>query len=916
MLFNLVIAPIETLIDYLFSFILNRMSNVGIIGAIFGVSVFVNFLALPLYNVAEAIQKRERETVKKLAARVAKIKKAFRSDERFMMLQTYYRQNNYHPLYALRSSLSILIEIPFFIAAYHYLSHSEILNGASFGFIKNLGKADGLLKIHAGGHSFAVNVLPLVMTAINIASSFIYTKDATKGEKAQLYILSLIFLVLLYNSPSGLVIYWILNNAFSFAKNIVSRMKHSRLISYLAICFITLQVPIYLAKSGFTARKFILTAFIVVCLLIPPFIYAAKKYFLKEKINALSTSKDEWKNDFLLFVFSSIALSLFTGLVLPASTISTSPIEFSFIGNTPSPLSYVGTSLSIFCGFFFLWPLAIYFLFGDKVKRTLSLIMPLLFMLALANTYIFKIDTKTVDVTFTLGKSKGLQVPSIPILFMQLALLAVFAAALYVLKRKKNILSLTFFAFALASAAYGATKAHFIYSSFRAHKANLAKAKTRPSSERDSAKINPVFHLTKKGKNVIVLFLDRAISSFLESAFLDLPELKEGLRGFTFYPETLSFGPCTVLASPQLLAGYEYTPEKINARKDELLKDKHNEALLVMPTLFAEGGFHATFVNPPFVNYHWRGDLDIFNGRKNIRVFENNEVFANLFKIEHSLMPHEDLDKDVRKGLKNFIFVQILPQIARIPFYKFCTQKASNNTLYYLDEFPALYYFDKLTDFTAGGNQFFLIDNETTHEPTFLKDDFETPAATEAERAKTHFQCEDENVMQHYHVFLASMKALARYFDYLRKNDCFDNTRFIIVSDHGRDLSLPRFSHFKEIPASVPSSFNPLFMMKDFNSNEEFKTDNRFMTNADTILLAKKDLPLSDKNPLTGVEFRAEKEGGITCYEVYGKEWNGETMRSRKQTTLLKEKGYHVEGDIFDEESWTPLTKFSNGGKK
>lgn len=161
MFYNLIILPIESLIDWLFSFIVNRMSGVGVIGAIFGVSMLINFLALPLYNVAERIRKRERETVKKLSARVAKIKKAFRGDERFMMLQTYYRQNNYHPLYALRGSLSILIEIPFFIAAYHYLSHAEILNGASFLFVSDLGKADALFTLHFGAKAFAVNVLPI-----------------------------------------------------------------------------------------------------------------------------------------------------------------------------------------------------------------------------------------------------------------------------------------------------------------------------------------------------------------------------------------------------------------------------------------------------------------------------------------------------------------------------------------------------------------------------------------------------------------------------------------------------------------------------------------------------------------------------------------------------------------------------------
>ena len=36
---------------------------------------------------------------------VAHIKKTFRGDERMMMLQTYYRQNNYKPTYVLKGCL-------------------------------------------------------------------------------------------------------------------------------------------------------------------------------------------------------------------------------------------------------------------------------------------------------------------------------------------------------------------------------------------------------------------------------------------------------------------------------------------------------------------------------------------------------------------------------------------------------------------------------------------------------------------------------------------------------------------------------------------------------------------------------------------------------------------------------------------
>ena len=145
MLYNIIIAPIETIVDWVFIFITTKFSDYGIIGAVCGVSLIINFLALPLYNIADSLQEKERKAYKALEPRIKRIKKAFKGNEQFMMLSTYYRQNDYHPLYILRSSLSILIEIPFFIAAYHYLSNCEALRGASFWIFKDLGSPDGFM---------------------------------------------------------------------------------------------------------------------------------------------------------------------------------------------------------------------------------------------------------------------------------------------------------------------------------------------------------------------------------------------------------------------------------------------------------------------------------------------------------------------------------------------------------------------------------------------------------------------------------------------------------------------------------------------------------------------------------------------------------------------------------------------------
>ena len=277
MLYSIIIAPIEAIVGWVFMFIINKITSIGVIGAIYGVSIVINILALPLYNIADSIQEKERQINKKMEYRVKRIKKAFKGDEQFMMLSEYYRQNNYHPLYALRGSLSILIEIPFFIAAYNYLSSSEILRESSFWIFSNLGEPDRFFSFSLGSLTVPINILPIIMTLINFISGYIYTKDATTRDKVQLYALGLFFLVLLYNSPSGLVIYWILNNVFSLVKTIVLKTKHPGRFLHAFISLGLIAFAFYFRDASERSRFYFASLFAAIFTISPLLMSKFKK---------------------------------------------------------------------------------------------------------------------------------------------------------------------------------------------------------------------------------------------------------------------------------------------------------------------------------------------------------------------------------------------------------------------------------------------------------------------------------------------------------------------------------------------------------------------------------------------------------------------------------------------------------------
>ncbi|MBR0101153.1 MAG: membrane protein insertase YidC, partial [Treponema sp.] len=207
-LYNIILSPITQLIEISYRLFNKMFGNTGI--AILGVSLTVTLLCLPLYIVAEGWQETERNIQDRMKSGINRIKKAFKGDEQYMILNTYYKQNHYHPIMALRSSFGILIQIPFFLAAYHTLSSLPDLMGRSFFFIRDMGKPDAIFSI-AG---FNVNILPIAMTVINCISGAIYSKGHSIREKIQIYGMAAVFLVVLYDSPAGLVLYWTMNNIF------------------------------------------------------------------------------------------------------------------------------------------------------------------------------------------------------------------------------------------------------------------------------------------------------------------------------------------------------------------------------------------------------------------------------------------------------------------------------------------------------------------------------------------------------------------------------------------------------------------------------------------------------------------------------------------------------------------------------
>ncbi|MCR5386867.1 MAG: YidC/Oxa1 family membrane protein insertase [Treponema sp.] len=902
MLYNLIIAPIEFIVDWVFRMCLNKVGTESVIYCVVVVSIVINILALPLYNIADALQEKERNLVKSLEFRVKRIKKAFKGDEQFMMLSEYYRQNNYHPLYALRSSLSILIEIPFFIAAYHYLSNCDALLGSKFWIFKDLGGPDALFKFSVGTKLIIINILPIIMTLINFVSGAVYTKEAPVKEKVQLYAVACIFLVLLYNSPSGLVIYWILNNLFSLAKNVVLKTKKpgAILFGFIAFCLTFLSI-FFWAKHPETAtwKKSLLSLLTLFFCCLPLLKKFADKSALNKKFTQLLDLKPSLTNT-LTFVFSSLCLALFLGLILTTNVLSSSPIEFCNLGSTPTPLPYITTSIFFFLGFCFLWPFAIYKLFGNRTKNILCFMFPALLVMTVCNVYLFKADYGTLNSMFLMTDSGVLYLVPLAFSFLSLVIFAViFTCGIFIKRTKVSPVFNTFLVAILAAETFfGIYKTDYINKTAKKYLSSIDPNKI--TSKED---IKPIYHLSKTGKNVIVIFLDRAEGFYMPYALKQFPEFAEKLQGFTYYPNTISFGTRTINGYTPLVGGYEYTPDNMNKRKDELLKDKHNEALLVMPKLFLDAGFSATVTDPAYANYMWKGDLTPYKQFPEIAASEEAGKYTDVYMKEKNIDNPFERTSDLicSRQIKNFSILQALIPQLRATFYNTTKPNEITSTRNFFNQFSTLYYLSNLTDFSNNKNSFIYIGNDTVHEPMILDyENFELPSDFDSKSIGGNTELRKR--ADYYHPFIAAMKQLTKYFDYLRENDIYDNTRIIVIADHGQGLDNKIFTDFSD-PAA-PARFNPLLLVKDFDSKEELKTDNSFMTNADTLFLAKKDLPVSNTNPFTGKEFIQDKENG--CNVSIPPQFNTAYIIKRTQFPKPRE-AYHVKDNIFDPANWSKL---------
>jgi YidC/Oxa1 family membrane protein insertase len=176
--------------------------------AIIGITVIIKLLFWPLTQASTRSMKR----MQQLQPQMKALQDKYKDDPKKMnaKLMEFMKENKVNPM---GGCLPILIQIPVFIGFYQMLQSAIELRGASFLWACDLSQPDTVLTILG----FPVNPLPLIMGVTQFWQARMTPPSPGMDPMQQkiMQYMPLMFIVILYNFPAGLALYWTVQNLLS-----------------------------------------------------------------------------------------------------------------------------------------------------------------------------------------------------------------------------------------------------------------------------------------------------------------------------------------------------------------------------------------------------------------------------------------------------------------------------------------------------------------------------------------------------------------------------------------------------------------------------------------------------------------------------------------------------------------------------
>lgn len=227
-----ILKPIVVFLELMIDIFYRFTKNYGI--AIILMTIVIKIILHPLTYKSFSSMRR----MSALQPKMTEIRERYKNNPQQMNkeLSALYRKEKVNPM---GGCLPILLQLPIFYALYTLLSGMIGLRNESFLWINDLSLPDTvatirvaipLLGYRIGGQGYTdINILPFIMTGTTLLQSKLTSGGgASQQGKMMTYLFPLMFFFIFWNMPSGLVLYWTIQNILTVGQQyfINYRLKH------------------------------------------------------------------------------------------------------------------------------------------------------------------------------------------------------------------------------------------------------------------------------------------------------------------------------------------------------------------------------------------------------------------------------------------------------------------------------------------------------------------------------------------------------------------------------------------------------------------------------------------------------------------------------------------------------------------
>ncbi|WP_181882304.1 YidC/Oxa1 family membrane protein insertase [Helicobacter didelphidarum] len=913
-LYYICIFPLENVLDWLFGRFRLWTHNSSGMGIILS-SLTVNLILLKLFLYTDKKAQQESDLKAKLDSRIKGWKKVYKGAKLHAFTNALYRQHKYHPIYALRSLGGLALQIPFFWAMYLVIKKSEVLAGNSFLWIGDLSQPDLVYGVH---------VLPLLMTLFTLINVFCLSKEL--GARIQGSLIALLFLVLLYNMPSALVLYWCVNMLFSLLKTLsvklIERRKEicdtynknkdsldldSKDLDNITKYFNNLlsQYNQDFTKIGFLQKsklwfKGLFESY-------PKFLIKLDSQqiglvvnnFLVQQASSVVSIKEHNCNKDSIKAYLQMQIqakqsqflsfqNLIKWIILSACFIICIFSPYGVYSSDVSQfnLAYTYNTLEVMFGCFLLLSLSLlYFISFFSYTRVFKIVVGLFFaflLLGVSYTFVLTGDYGLMtDFVFANMPSVSTRDSIIDIVLC--VVFVVFAFALLAWRYSIYLVKIIFIVAFVMSLVFAGNIISYVQSHqfLIAEDSKDTKVKTRERNfiTKNTQEVDPLFDFSKEKNNVLVIILDRADGYSINQHIENYKDIANKYDGFTYFDRVLSTSGNTAQTLASIIAGEYYTGHNINQRYTKYGSWKEiAQGYAGIFNAFHSAGYKTAGI------VEWPLDGAYFYPL----VKEKNDVIFNTEKYETFYRQQHGISEDFHKripfsklfsfGVFRFATYSMRPKVYKSGFWLFRVKSVK------LSPIAEVYAFKELISNRTTQSTFKFFHFDITHDPYLLDS-----------------KCEyTENFGEHKTSEICALKWIAEAIDKMKKLGIYDNTEIFITADHGAhgisDSVLP-----------IKQNFVVPFFYKPYNARGELQINHANLVNYDlaTIFcanIAKSETPCP--HVAQNILENLPKDRIILTYDM-GWKFNKNYFIPYTYYEFTPNQS----GDIYDPKNWKDVTE-------